>query len=83
MSDHTFRTEINPDKESSFDHEQFMVGGRASPKVKEYKKKATENMLIANKHREEGNPHLAEGWDILAEMYRETARIIQEREQRN
>ena len=80
MSDHTFRTEVDP-KDSTFDHEQFMVGGGVSSKVKEYKQKATENMLIANKHREEGNPHLAEGWDILAEMYRETAKVIQEREQ--
>ena len=79
MSDHTFRTDAAND-DSTFDHEEFMVSGGTSPKVKEYKQKATENMLIANKHREEGNPHLAEGWDILAEMYRETAKVIQERE---
>lgn len=66
---------------SDFNWQEYATAGQDNipAEAKSYKQKATENLLIANNHRAEGNPHLAFCYDKLYEMHQATAQAIIDR----
>ena len=78
---------------SDFDYQKYMVTGapevapkieiKYSPEVSDYRRRSSTNLLIANKHRIDGDIHLAECYEMLYELYKKSARVIHAHETRS
>ena len=66
---------------SDFNWQEYATAGQDNipEEAKLYKQKATENLLIANRRRSEGNPHLAAAYDRLHKMHQDIAQAIIDR----
>lgn len=75
---------------SDFDYQKYMVTGapdikpkieiKYSPEASDYRRRSSTNLLIANKHRTDGDIHLAECYEMLYELYKKSARVIHARD---